>query len=258
MARIKVGVQLHPQHCTFEQLRDVWLRLDAMGVDTIWNWDHFFPLYGDRNGPHWEGWTALAAIGAQTRYAQVGCLVLCMSYRNAAHLSQMAKTLDHATNGRLILGVGAGWAERDYREYGYEFGTAGQRLKNLERSLEIIKDRWQKDSPRPVRGTIPILVGGGGEKVTLRITAQHADLWNGFGDAQAWGRKNRILDEWCARVGRDPKQIERTAAIGLEGLDGLDRLVEVGATHIICRLRAPFDTAPIERLISWRDGKNRA
>src|SRR5687767_10553551 len=88
---------------------------------SIWNWDHFFPLSGEKDGPHFEGWTTLATLGAETKRAQVGCLVLCMSYRNPAHLSQMAKTLQHATDGRLILGLGAGWAQRDYDEYGYEF-----------------------------------------------------------------------------------------------------------------------------------------
>jgi probable F420-dependent oxidoreductase len=218
MPRIKVGVQLHPQQTTYEEYRSAWLRLDEMGLDSIWNWDHFFPLYGTSNGPHFEGWTTLAALGPETRRAQVGCLVLSMSYRNPALLSAMAKTLDHATGGRLILGVGAGWFRRDYDEYGYDFGTAGERLKNLERGLEIIKERWAKDEPKPLRGTVPILIGGGGEKVTLRITARHADLWNGFGPADSWRRKNRILDDWCARVGRDPSSIERTASIGSEDL----------------------------------------
>jgi probable F420-dependent oxidoreductase len=253
MPRIKVGVQLHPQQTTYEDYRRVWLRLDEMGLDSIWNWDHFFSLYGGSNGPHFEGWTTLAALGPETRRAQVGCLVLSMSYRNPALLSAMAKTLDHATGGRLILGVGAGWFRRDYDEYGYDFGTAGERLKNLERGLQIIKERWAKDEPKPLRGAVPILIGGGGEKVTLRITAQHADLWNGFGPADSWRRKNRILDDWCARVGRDPSTIERTASIGSEDLARLDGYVEAGASHLICRLGAPFDLAPIERLLAWRD-----
>jgi probable F420-dependent oxidoreductase len=253
MAALKVGVQLHPQHTSYADFRRAWLRLDELGVDSIWNWDHFFPLWGDRDGPHFEGWTTLAILGAETRRAQVGCLVLSMSYRNPALLSAMAKTLDHATGGRLILGVGAGWFERDYAEYGYDFGTAGARLRNLERGLEIVKERWRKDQPRPLRGTIPIMIGGGGEKVTLRIVAQHADLWNSFGPAEQWGRKNRILDEWCAKVGRDPGAIERTVLIDARALDTLDAFVEVGATHLIYGLDAPFDLAPIERLLAWRD-----
>ncbi|MBA2446554.1 MAG: LLM class F420-dependent oxidoreductase [Chloroflexi bacterium] len=253
MPAIKIGVQVHPQQTTYERYREVWLRLDEMGVDSIWNWDHFFPLYGEPNGPHFEGWTTLVTLGAETQRARVGCLVLCMSYRNPALLATMVKTLDHATGGRLILGVGAGWFQRDYDEYGYDFGTPGQRLKNLERGLEVIKARWERDEPKPLRGTVPILIGGGGEKVTLRITAQHADLWNGFGPAEQWDRKNRILDDWCREVGRDPAAIERTASIGAEDVGRLDPFVEAGATHLICRLGAPFDLAPIERLLEWRD-----
>ncbi|HYU19353.1 MAG TPA: LLM class F420-dependent oxidoreductase [Chloroflexota bacterium] len=253
MAGIKVGVQVHPQHTSYADYRRAWLQLDDMGVDTIWNWDHFFPLYGDSNGRHFEAWTTLAAIGAQTRRAQIGCLVHCMSYRNPALLSAMAKTLDHATDGRLILGLGAGWARRDYNEYGYPFGTPGERLRNLERGLEIIKERWAKDQPRPVGGTIPILIGGGGEKVTLRITAVHADLWHAFGSADTWGRKNRLLDDWCVKVGRDPAAIERTVSINQHSFGDLDELVSVGARHIICSLGAPFELGPIERLLAWRD-----
>ena len=258
MATIKIGVQLHPQHTSFEEYRRAWLRLDELGVDSLWNWDHFFPLYGNANGPHFEGWTSLAVLGAQTRRATVGNLVLSMSYRNPALLAAMARTLDHATDGRLILGLGAGWFARDYREYGYDFGTAGARLRNLERGIEIVKERWQKDSPKPLRGTIPVLVGGGGEKVTLRITARHADLWNGFGPAERWGQKNRVLDDWCRRLGRDPDAIERTAALGERDVERPDAYVEQGATHLIYGLGAPFNLAPIERLLAWRDGRRQA
>lgn len=254
MSDIKIGVQLHPQQTTFEAYREAWLAADDLGVDSIWNWDHFFPLYGNPDGPHFEGWTTLAVLGSQTRQAQVGCLVLSMSYRNPALLSAMATTLDHATEGRLILGVGAGWYARDYSEYGYEFGTAGQRLKNLERGLKIVKERWQRDNPKPVRGMIPILVGGGGERVTLRITAQHADLWNSFGPPDVFCRKNEILDEWCRRVGRDPATIERTVAISNTEFDRLDDYLDAGATHLILRVAEPFDMSPVEQLVAWRDG----
>ena len=253
MAAVKIGVQLHPQQTSWADYRATWLRLDEMGVDSLWNWDHFFPLYGERDGPHFEGWTSLAVLGAETRRATVGSLVLCMSYRNPAHLSNMAKTLDHITGGRQILGLGAGWARRDYDEYGYEFGTAGDRLRNLERGIEIIKDRWARDNPKPLRGTIPILIGGGGERVTLRITAQYADLWHGFGTTDEWSRKNRILDDWCARVGRDPGAIERTMSASEHMLGNLDACREAGATHLIYGLGAPFDTTPIERMLTWRD-----
>jgi probable F420-dependent oxidoreductase len=250
---VRIGVQLHPQHTSYADYRRAWLRADALGVDTIWNWDHFFPLYGDPDGDHFEGWTTLAALGSETRHATIGCLVLSMSYRNPALLSQMAKTLDHVVGGRFILGVGAGWFERDYAEYGYEFGTAGERLRNLERSIETIKERWAIDRPPPVNGRIPILVGGGGEKVTLRIAAQHADLWHGFGPPDRWRAKSGVLDDWCRRVGRDPAEIERTAGIAAGAGHEVDAFLAAGATHFIYEVGAPFDMAPVERLLAWRD-----
>jgi len=160
MAAIRVGVDLPPQHTTFAAYRDAWLAADRLGVDSLWVWDHFFPLSGDPDGPHPEAWSLLAALGAQTQHARVGNLVLAMSYRNPALLSAMAKTVDHITGGKLLLGLGAGWNERDYAEYGYAFGTAGERLRHLERGIELIKRRWARDTPKPVRGTIPIRVGG--------------------------------------------------------------------------------------------------
>jgi probable F420-dependent oxidoreductase len=249
-------VQIRPEHTTFAAYEEAWARADDLGADSIWNWDHFFPLSGDPNGPHFEGWTSLAILGPRTRRASVGCLVLSMSYRNPALLSQMAKTLDHATGGRLILGLGAGWFERDYDEYGYPFGTAGDRLRNLERGLAIIRERWAKDPPPPVNGhSVPILIGGGGEKVTLRLVAQYADLWNGFGPIDTFIRKNRVLDEWCARVGRDPAAIERTVRVDAPEFGILDDYVAAGATHLICGGPAPFDLDELRRLIEWRDSR---
>jgi probable F420-dependent oxidoreductase len=253
---VQIGVQLHQQHTTYGEYRRAWLAADQLGVDTIWNWDHFFPLYGNRDGDHFEGWTLLTALGAETRRARVGCLVLAMSYRNAALLAQMAKTLDHVTGGRLILGIGAGWFQRDYDDYGYRFGTAGERLRHMEQAIERIRERWAIDRPPPVNGQIPILIGGGGEKVTLRITAEHADLWNGFGPPDTWRTKNRVLDEWCRRVGRDPAAIERTVAIGRSDVHRVDEYLAAGATHLIYGLGAPFDMTPIERLLDWRDSAN--
>jgi probable F420-dependent oxidoreductase len=254
---IRVGVQMHPQHTSYREYRDAVLRMEGLGVDSIWNWDHFFPLYGDPDGPHFEGWTLLAAMAEMTTRATIGCMVTCNSYRNPSLLSNMAKTVDHIADGRLVLGIGSGWFERDYEEYGYVFGTAGGRLRDLERALPIIKQRWAKDNPPPVRGTIPILIGGEGERVTLRITAQYADGWNGFGGVDNWRHKNRVLDEWCRKLGRDPAAIERTASIGEEDLRVVDPLADAGCQHIILGFGPPFDARPVERLVAWRDRRTR-
>lgn len=253
---IRVGVQLHPQHTSYQDFADAIRRVEDMGVDTIWNWDHFFPLYGDPQGGHFEGWTLLTAMVTLTSRARIGCLVTCNSYRNPALLADMAKTVDHISNGRLILGIGAGWFERDYREYGYEFGTAGSRLAALEDALPIIRHRWEVDVPKPIQPHIPILIGGGGEKKTLRITAKYADMWHGFGDSEVLAHKMAVLDGWCKEVGRDPREIERSAATNKADSDEVrDACVKVGVTHLILGLGAPWDFDAVKNLVRWRDSR---
>ena len=254
MASFKVGVQLHPQHCSIDELRAAWQLADEIGVDSIWTWDHFFPLYGEPDGAHYEGWSLLAAMAATTTNAKLGMLVSCNSYRNPELLADIARTCDHLSGGRMYLGVGAGWFDKDYREYGYSFGTAPSRLRDLEQALPRIKERLSKLNPPPV-GELPLLIGGGGEKVTLRLVAEHADAWNTFGPPDNFRHKSEVLDEWCAKVGRDPAAIERTVAWNDPAeIDRLDEYRAAGATHAILGLGAPFDFAPVERLLAARDG----
>ncbi len=260
MAKIKVGVQLHPQHVSYQTYAAAVKATEGLGVDSIWNWDHFFPLYGGDSGNnnHFEGWTLLTAIAMLTSTVEIGTLVTCNSYRNPALLTQMANTVDHISDCRLILGIGAGWFEKDYAEFGYEFGTAGSRLRDLGESLPIIKRRMQAELPPAVRNPIPIMIGGGGEKVTLKLTAQYADLWNGFGPPDIYAHKCRVLDDWCAAVGRDPAAVERTVSLNpaRDIPDNLDAYAEIGATHFIMMSPVPPDYSKVEALVAWRDRVN--
>ena len=248
MPKIKVGVQLHPQATTTDELRNAWRAADAMQVDSIWLWDHFYPLMGDPDAAHFECYSLLAAMAVETKHAEFGALVTCNSYRNPDLLADMARTIDHLSGGRFILGIGSGWFERDYTEYGFDFGTAGSRLRDLEASIGRIMDRLDQLNPAPP-GHLPILIGGSGEKVTLRLVAEHADAWNSFGPPDAFAKKNAILNDWCAKVGRRPDQVERTVAIMPEAIDQVDDFVAAGAEHIIIMVGNPFDLTAVETLL---------
>jgi probable F420-dependent oxidoreductase len=245
---VKVGVQLHPQATTVNALRAAWREADSMGVDSIWVWDHFYPLYGDSEAAHFEAYTLLAAMAADTERARIGALVTCNSYRNPELLADMSRTIDHISSGRFTLGIGSGWFQRDYDEYGYEFGTAPDRLRALGAALPRIKARLAKLTPLPA-GPLPILIGGSGEKVTLRLVAEHADGWNAFGPPDKFRAKNEILDEWCAKVGREPSTVERTVGIGTNEVEDWGAYVEAGADHLIVMLGDPFDLGPVARLL---------
>lgn len=247
MSGFEVGVQLYPQHTTVAQLREAWGRAEAAGVDSLWTWDHFFPISGDTSGAHFEAWSLLAAMAVATERPRIGVLVTCSAYRNANLLADMARTVDHLSDGRVVLGIGAGWYERDHEEYGFEFPDGPQRLARLEEDLRTIRARFDRLNPPPA-GDLPILVGGGGEKVTLRIVATYADWWNGFGPSEDYARKNRVLDEWCAEVGRDPAEVVRTAQVKEDEIDDAGAFVEAGATHLIVGIGPPYDLEPVTRL----------
>src|ERR1700684_2998965 len=211
---IRVGLQLQPQHADYKAIRSAASQAEELGADVVFNWDHFYTLYGEPEGKHFECWTMLGAWAESTSRTQIGALVSCNSYRTPELRADMARTADPISDGRLILGIGSGWFEKDYDEYGYEFGTAGGRLDDLAVALPRIEARLPKRNPARTR-RIPVLIGGGGEKKTLRLVAKHADIWHSFGDSETLERKVGILHQHCADVGRDPAAIE--ISVGVKG-----------------------------------------
>jgi probable F420-dependent oxidoreductase len=256
---IRLGLQLQPQHAEYSEIRQAVVRGEEMGVDIVFNWDHFFPLSGDPVGKHFECWTMLGSWAEITERVEIGALVTCNSYRNPELLADMARTVDHASDGRLILGIGAGWFEKDYDEYGFEFGSPGSRLADLREALPRITERFEALNPPPTRD-IPILIGGGGERKTLRYTAEFADIWHGFGGPDVIRRKNDVLDRHCADVGRDPTEIERSCGASARKLDMADQLVDAGATLITLGFdgNTGFDLDPVADWLAWRDERNAA
>ena len=262
---VRIGVQLQPQQCPdYGRIRDAVRRCEDIGVDIVFNWDHFFPLYGDPDGAHFECWTMLGAWAEQTSRVQIGALVTCNSYRNPELLADMARTVDHISGGRLILGIGSGWMQRDYREYGYEFGTAASRLDDLAAALPRITPRLAKLNPAPTRH-IPILIGGQGERKTLPLVARYADMWHGFTTPQTYPGKARILDRLCADLGRDSSAVERSA--GVENNSGVaagegpaalianaEALAALGVTLLTVGSNGPdYDLSAADALCRWRD-----
>jgi len=251
----RIGVQLQPQHADYAQIREAVMRAEELGVDIVFNWDHFFPLGGDPDGKHFECWTMLGAWAEQTSRVEIAALVTCNSYRNPDLLADMARTVDHISGGRLILGIGAGWFEKDYDEFGFEFGTPGTRIAELGRALPRITARWARSNPVPTRA-IPVLIGGGGVRKTLRLVAEHADVWHSFGDVGELTRKSAILDEHCAAVGRDPGLIERSIGVQRPPSEIAAPLAAAGATLFTVGVGGPdYDLSLVREWVAWRDAQ---
>jgi probable F420-dependent oxidoreductase len=251
---VRVALELQPQHADYARIRRTVQQAEDLGVDAIFNWDHFFPLSGDLDGKHFECWTMLAAWAEQTSRVEIGALVSCNGYRNPELLADMARTVDHISGGRLILGIGSGWCQRDYDEYGFEYGTAGSRLDKLRDDLPRIEDRWTKLNPAPTR-KIPVLVGGSGEKKTLRLVAKHADIWHSFCDVEKLRHKSQILAQHCAEVGRDPGEITRSVDTPDGEPDAIGPpFVDAGATIFTIGVSGPdHDLGKLRRWLAWRD-----
>ena len=260
MRRVRIAAQLHPQHGEFDALRRAALEAEDLGYDIVYNWDHFYPLHGVGSDAHFECFTTLAALAQVTERVEIGPLVACNSYRNPHLVADMARTIDHISGGRFILGLGSGWFQRDYDEYGYEFGTVGSRLRHLERNLPEIERRLGALNPPPVR-SMPILIAGRGEQITLRLVARHADSWHAAFPKQPADLEPKVaaLLRWCEVEGRDPGDIEWGVGVQPSDLDRFlaedaERYLEMGFTQFTLGFGGP--DWPVEagrRWLQWRD-----
>ncbi len=212
---------------SFAEMLEIARHAESTGWDGLWLADHFMPDAADTSAPWPEAWTTLAALAAGVPRIRIGTLVTGNTYRHPAVLAKMAATVDHISQGRAVLGLGAGWQVNEHEQYGIHYGTVGERLARLEEACQVIKGLFTEKSasfdgkhyqltdaslePKPLQSPLPLLIGGGGEKVTLRIAARFADEWNVWGDVETLRRKMKILDEHCAKVGRDPSAIQRSA-----------------------------------------------
>jgi probable F420-dependent oxidoreductase len=250
---VRIGLQIQPQHADYKSIRRAAAEAEDLGADILFNWDHFYPLSGEPEGKHFECWTMLGAWAEATSRVEIGALVTCNTYRNPELLADMARTVDHISDGRLILGIGSGWFAKDYQEYGYEFGTASGRLDDLAEALPRIESRWARLNPAPTR-KIPVLIGGGGEKKTLRLVAQYADIWHSFSDVATIQRKLGILRQHCADVGRDPAEIEVSTGGRGEPSEAGPALLGAGVTLFTVSAGGPdYDLTNLRRWIEWRD-----
>jgi len=200
---------------------------ESSGWDGIWYADHFMPGAADNSGPTNESWTFVSGLAVQIPRLRIGHLVCGNTYRHPAVLAKMAAGVDHLCGGRFVLGLGAGWQENEHRAYGIPLYEVGERLARLDEACHVVRGLLREErttfagkyyqvedaplNPKPVQPRLPIMIGGGGERVTLRITAQHADEWNVWGTPDVLKQKMKILDRHCADLRRDPSEIQRSA-----------------------------------------------
>ena len=231
MTDVKFGALCWNQYTDWPSLREAGVRADQLGFDSLWTWDHLYPIVGDHEGPMFEAYEVMAAWAEATERATIGLMVGANPFRNPALVAKMITTLDHISEGRAVLGIGAAWFETEHEGLGIEFGASpGERLRWLEEAAPILRgmlDGTQPSSdgrypvkealnvPPPIQEHLPILIGGGGERKTLRIVARYADACNVGGGFENVKRKDEILRRHCEEVGRDESEIERTTGTGV-------------------------------------------
>ena len=290
------------QYTDWRSMRAAAVRADQLGYDDLWTWDHIYPIVGSVEGPILEGWMVLAGWAVITERARIGLMVGANPFRNPALVAKMATTLDHVSGGRAILGIGGAWFETEHRAYGIEFGSSpGERLRWLDEAAHIMRGmlRGEKPSgelyyraqavrndPPPIQSHLPLLIGGGGERRTLRTVAKYADMCNLGGGFENVKHKDEVLRRHCAEVGRDESEIERTVGMGVcvirDTLDEARRVNDelfahnggarvwpnqhigtpeqvaemmrpylgIGFRHFICGFPGPHDPETMERMIT--------
>ncbi len=268
------GIKTPPQQCSWQDMVDIWTTVDELEVfASCWNFDHFYPLVGDPEGTCMEAWVTLTALASKTHRVRIGCMVNGTPYRHPALTANMAATLDIVSGGRLNLGLGAGWHEGECEAYGIDLLQIGQRMDRFEESVQIVRSLLANETtdfsgeyfnikdarcePKgPQGGEVPIVIGGGGEKRTLRIAALYADHWNlPFASPDQFRQKHEVLRQHCETVGRDHRDIECSVQIALpadedpsESAANAVALKEAGVDTVIYTLRNPYRPATIETL----------
>ncbi|MBU8829765.1 LLM class F420-dependent oxidoreductase [Mycolicibacterium goodii] len=265
---VRIGVQVQPGGTPdYQTWRSAVLRAEDLGADAIFTYDHFHKPFAkiidgrpqlaseqpDVN--NFEAWTALASWGEITARAEIGVLVSGIQYRNPDLLADMARTVDHISGGRLILGLGAGWYRKDFDVYGFDYGTTRSRMDQFDQGLARVERRLALLTPAPLR-RIPILIGGGGERRTIPAAARYADIWHSFEPIEEFRRKNELFKRHAGEAGRDEAAIER--AMAWPGLAAADAFADEGVSLFTAEIRPDengYDFTELERMLSWRDGR---
>ncbi|GAC1663848.1 MAG: hypothetical protein NVS9B8_03400 [Candidatus Limnocylindrales bacterium] len=231
MTKVTFGILLWSQAASWREQLAAARDIDSLGYEHLWTWDHLYAIFGDPHQPIFEGWSLLTAWARETARVRLGLLVGANTFRNPGLVAKLAATLDHVSDGRAILGLGGAWMDLEHQAHGIEFGSGfGQRLDWMDESVAAIRTLLDggevtsapgghyafdhlRHGPPPIQPHLPILIGGSGEKKTLRSVARYADLWNAMGPLELMRHKIEVLRRHCEDVGRDPAEIEFTLGI---------------------------------------------
>ena len=268
--QVQFGITTPQHHVTYRELLQVWRAADNLGYDSAWLFDHFLPIAGDVDGPCLDGMVTLTALAVQTQRLRVGMLVLGNTYRHPAVVANMAAALDIVSGGRLELGVGAAWYGQEHTAYGIPFPRTARRIRMLGEALQVMKLLWTEPKvnftgryysltdarcqPKPVQTPHPPLwVGGAGERLTLRVVAEHADGWNSMAPTEEYTRKLQVLADHCRTVGRDINSIRKSIHFVL-GIDSDGRRAEAKAVDAYIRFDIPAESASRSAIIGTPEG----